>query len=288
MKQFVKASRKKCTMKLSIQGPSGAGKTLGALRIAKGLTGSLEKVAVIDTENGSSHLYSHLGGYSVLALEAPYSPEMFIDAINTAIKAGFECIIIDSLSHEWFGSGGILDIHSQMEGNSFTNWSKLTPRHNAMIQTIVNAPVHIIATLRSKTEYVIQQKNGKSIPEKVGMKAVQRDDSEYEFTIAFEVNKYHLATISKDRTGLFKDESEMQLTEQTGKRINEWCTIDETINKLVIHHQLMACKDLDELDQIIHENPEAANVLREDVSIKTEDLILRNQIKFRQNGSTQH
>jgi hypothetical protein len=288
MKQFLKASRKKCTMKLSIQGPSGAGKTLGALRVAKGLTGNLEKVAVIDTENGSSHLYSQIGGYSVLSMEAPYSPEMFIDAINTAIKAGFECIIIDSLSHEWFGSGGILDIHSHMEGNSFTNWSKLTPRHNALIQTIVNAPVHIIATLRSKTEYVIQQKNGKSIPEKVGMKAIQRDDSEYEFTIAFEVNKYHLATISKDRTGLFKDEVEFQLSEKIGERIRNWCTLDDSVSTMIVRQQLLDCNDLEELDRMIQENPEAASVLRDDISIKTEDLIVRNQIKFRQNGNVQH
>lgn len=288
MKQFVKASRQKCTMKLSIQGPSGSGKTLGALKIAKGLTGSLKKVAVIDTENGSSHLYSHLGGYSVLSLGAPFSPENFIEAIQSGIAAGFECIIIDSLSHEWFGAGGILDVHSQMEGNSFTNWSKLTPRHNALIQTIVNSPVHIITTLRSKTEYVIQQKNGKSIPEKVGMKAIQRDDSEYEFTIAFEVNKNHLSTISKDRTNLFKNEVEFQLTEAIGEKIKQWCSIDDSISAVQVRQQVLNCNDLEELDRMMSENPEIVNVMREDVSIKTEDLILRNELKFRQNGNTHH
>jgi len=288
MKQFVKASRQKCTMKLSIQGPSGSGKTLGALKIAKGLTGSLKKVAVIDTENGSSNLYSHLGGYSVLTMGAPFSPEKFIEAIQSGINAGFECLIIDSLSHEWFGTGGILDVHSQMEGNSFTNWSKLTPRHNALIQTIVNSPVHIITTLRSKTEYVIQQKNGKSIPEKVGMKAIQRDDSEYEFTIAFEVNKNHLATISKDRTNLFKNEVEFQLTEVIGDKIKNWCSIDDAQITSNVRQQVLNCNDLEELDRMISENPEIVNVMREDVSIKTEDLILRNELKYRQNGSTHH
>ena len=93
-----------------------------------------------------------------------------------------------------------------MVGNSFTNWSKLTPRHNALIETIVNSNIHIIATMRTKTEYVIQQVNGKNIPEKLGVKAVQREDSEYEFTISFELNKNYMALISKDRTGIFKNQ----------------------------------------------------------------------------------
>ena len=189
--KFEKAKRSKCKIKVSIAGASGSGKTYSALCVAKGMVSNLNKVAVIDTENGSSHLYSHLGDFSVLTLGAPYSPEAYIMAINEAIKNGYECIIIDSLSHEWQGPGGIIDIHGQMEGNSFTNWNKVTPRHNALIQKIVNAPVHVIATLRSKTEYVMQQKNGKSVPEKMGLKSVQRDDCEYEFTVAFEY-KYYL------------------------------------------------------------------------------------------------
>jgi hypothetical protein len=287
MKTFVKANRKKCTMKLSIQGPSGSGKTIGALKIAKGLAGSLEKVAVIDTENGSSHLYSHLGEYSVMTLESPYSPEVFIEAINSAINSGYKCIIIDSLSHEWFGSGGILEIHSNMEGNSFTNWSKLTPRHNALIQCIVNAPVHIIATLRSKTDYVIQQKNGKSVPEKVGLKAVQREDSEYEFTIAFELNKHHVAGVSKDRTELFNQKFELVLNEAIGERIRQWCDLDNQPAKDVAD-RIMQCSNLNQLQEIYAEHPEYKDLYRGEFAIKKEDLILMNQEKFRQNGSTKH
>jgi hypothetical protein len=284
---FIKASRGKCKMKLSIQGPSGSGKTFSSIKLAKGLVGNLNKVAVIDTECGSSHLYAHLGDYSVLKLEAPYSPEKFINAIEQAVKEGYECIIIDSLSHEWQGSGGVLDIHSQMEGNSFTNWSKLTPRHNALIQCIVNAPVHIIATLRSKTEYVIQQKNGKSVPEKVGMKAVQREDSEYEFTIAFELNKYHVAAISKDRTELFHQEYELVLNENVGERIKEWCDVD-TQDTASVSDRIMQCNDLKQLQEIYAEHPEYKDLYRGEFSIKKEDLILMNQEKFRQNGSTKH
>ena len=286
--KFTKAKRSKCKIKVSIAGASGSGKTYSALCVAKGMVGNLNKVAVIDTENGSSHLYSHLGDFSVLTIGAPYSPEAYIMAINEAIKNGYECIIIDSLSHEWQGPGGIIDIHGQMEGNSFTNWNKVTPRHNALIQKIVNAPVHVIATLRSKTEYIMQQKNGKSIPEKMGLKAVQRDDCEYEFTVAFELNKYHVAAVSKDRTGLFQQEPELVLSEDLGKRITDWCEIDEVKTNSDITKRLHGITDLEQLDELIHENPEYSDLLREEISIKKEDLLIINYPKFKQNGHVQH
>lgn len=286
--KFEKAKRSKCKIKVSIAGASGSGKTYSALCVAKGMVSNLNKVAVIDTENGSSHLYSHLGDFSVLTLGAPYSPEAYIMAINEAIKNGYECIIIDSLSHEWQGPGGIIDIHGQMEGNSFTNWNKVTPRHNALIQKIVNAPVHVIATLRSKTEYIMQQKNGKSIPEKMGLKAIQRDDCEYEFTVAFELNKYHVAAVSKDRTGLFQHEPELKLSEDLGKRIIDWCEIDEVKTNSDITKRLHGITDLEQLDELIHENPEYSDLLREEISVKKEDLLLINYPKFKQNGHVQH
>ena len=272
--EFEKAKRSKCKIKVSIAGASGSGKTYSAICLAKGMVKNLNKVAVIDTENGSSHLYSHLGDFSVLTLSAPYSPESYVMAINEAIKKGFECIIIDSLSHEWQGSGGIIDIHGQMEGNSFTNWSKVSPRHNALIQNIVNAPVHIIATLRCKTEYVMQQKNGKSIPEKMGLKAVQRDDTEYEFTVAFELNQLHKATISKDRTGLFKLGIEFILNNEIGEKINQWCCTD-TINnsKKSIFDEIVLCKDIQELQQIYNENSELRDNYRNEFSSKKEELL---------------
>lgn len=263
--KFAKATRKKCKMKLSLQGPSGSGKTYSALLLAKGITGDLSKVAVIDTENGSSHLYAKLGAYSVLNLEAPFTPEKYIEAIQCAIQEGYECVIIDSLSHEWFGTGGILEIHSNMQGNSFTNWSKLTPRHNALIEAIVSSDIHILATLRSKTEYVIQQVNGKNIPEKVGLKSIQRDDTEYEFTISFELNKNFMSTVSKDRTGLFKNQPELVINEQIGKRIIEWCNSeDNTHRKDDVKERIMKCDSLSVLNEIYAENPELRDLFREE------------------------
>jgi predicted DNA binding CopG/RHH family protein len=110
-----------------------------------------------------------------------------------------DVIIIDSLSHEWDGDGGILETHSNMPGNSFTNWSKLTPRHNACVQRILNVNAHVIATLRTKQDYVLTDKNGKMVPEKVGLKSITRDGMDYEFTMVFDIDITHKCMASKDK-----------------------------------------------------------------------------------------
>jgi hypothetical protein len=224
-----------------------------------------------------------MGDFSVFSMEAPYTPEMFIQAIDTAVHEGFKCIIIDSLSHEWFGTGGILDIHSSMVGNSFANWSKLTPRHNALINTIVKAPVHIIATFRSKTDYVIQQVNGKSVPEKVGLKAIAREDSEYEFTVAFELNRNYVANVTKDRTGMFVNQPELRITEAIGAQIASWCLLSDK-KPSAEKEAIQACTSMEQLDDLLTDNPEVRDVLREEVNTKIDDLLMVQQFKFQQNG----
>lgn len=223
MKQFTLATRNSCKIKLALKGESGSGKTYSALLLAYGLTNDWRKIAVIDSENGSANLYSDLGAYSVLKLTAPYTPEAYSEAIELAVKNGFECLIIDSLSAEWSGQGGVLDIHSNIPGNSFTAWNKVTPRHNAFIQQMLQSDIHIIGTMRSKTEYVLSEKNGKQVPEKIGTKSIQRGDTNYEFTIVFELNQKHKANINKDRTGLFNGKSELLLSVEVGKAIASWC-----------------------------------------------------------------
>ena len=217
------AERKKAKIKMGLQSPSGAGKTYSALLLAYGLINDWSRVAVIDTENHSADLYAHLGQYQVLALEQPFSPERYIQAIEVCEKAGMEAIIIDSISHEWEGVGGILDIHGAMMGNTFTNWSKVTPRHNSFVQKILQSNSHIIATIRSKQDYVLSEKNGKMVPEKIGLKGVTREGLDYEFTIVLELDLKHQATATKDRTQLFMDKPSFIITPETGKTIRTWC-----------------------------------------------------------------
>jgi len=218
-----KAQRSQVKIKLALQGSAGSGKTYSALLLAYGLVGNWSKIAVIDTENGSADLYDNLGEYNVLPLEKPFSPERYIKAIKECVDAGMEVVIIDSISHEWEGEGGILNIVDQMTGNSFTNWGKVTPRHNTFVQAILQAPVHVISTIRSKQDYILVEKNGKQVPQKVGLKGVAREGMDYEFTIVFDIDIKHMTSASKDRTSMFIDQPEFMITTETGQQIADWC-----------------------------------------------------------------
>lgn len=247
-----KAERKQARIKMGLLGPSGSGKTFGALQIAFGLTGDWSKIVVIDTENHSADLYAHLGNFNVIGLGVPFTPERYIEAIELCEQSGMEVIIIDSISHEWEGESGILALHSAMQGNSFTNWNKITPRHNAFVQKILQSNSHIIATIRSKQDYVISEKNGKMVPEKVGLKGVTRENMDYEFTLVLNIDIKHNATASKDRTGLFMDKPEFIITPETGKTISKWCHFDDDIEG--IFNQIEGAATVEELKRIISKN----------------------------------
>lgn len=219
--QLRQSERRQAKIKMALQGSAGSGKTYSSLLLAKGLTGGdLSKVAIIDTENGSADLYAHLGNYNVLSLAPPFIPENYIKAIEVCESAGMEVIILDSLSHSW---DELLDFHSKLAGNSFTNWSKITPRLNSLINKILQCKSHVIATMRTKQDYVLNDKDGKKVPEKVGLKSVMRDGVDYEFTLVFDVDIKHFAVSSKDRTGLFMGKPDFVISENTGKEILQWC-----------------------------------------------------------------
>lgn len=250
-----KSNRSQARIRMALQGPSGSGKTYSALLLAYGICKDWNKIAVIDTENHSADLYSHLGNYNVLTLNAPFTPERYIEAIDKCESAGMDVIVIDSISHEWEGDGGILDIHSQMVGNSFTNWSKLTPRHNALVQRILTSGKHIIATVRSKQEYVLSEKNGKNIPEKVGMKGVQRDGLEYDFTLVFELDINHNVNCTKDRTQLFSNKLTFKIDESIGEKIMKWCKEAEPHSEKEAEELINACNSIDELNNLYKQTP---------------------------------
>lgn len=223
--QIRKAERRKAKLRLGLAGPSGAGKTMSALKLAKGLGG---KVCMIDTERGSGDLYADLYEYSVITLTPPFKPSAYAEAIKAAETAGFDVIIIDSLSHAWADEGGLLDQADKLAagGNKYTVWADLTPQHRQLVNAMLNSPKHIIATVRSKTAYELQEYtdskgNKKSRPVKMGMAPVQREGMEYEFTVFMDIEINHQAHASKDRTNLFKDEVFM-IDESVGNRLIEW------------------------------------------------------------------
>jgi hypothetical protein len=224
MVQIRKARRSATKLRLLLTGPSGAGKTWGALQIAKGMGG---KTVVIDTEEGSSDLYDHLHDFDVIDLRPPFSPERYIEAIKAAEAAGYEVIVIDSVTHCWSGPGGCLEIledvaKAQFRGNTWSAFSVITPRWRAFVDAILRSPAHVICCGRSKTETAQVDDHGKKKVAKLGMKLEARDGLEFEFTCVLDlIHDGHYATVSKDRTGLFAGDPK-PITPATGERLAAW------------------------------------------------------------------
>jgi hypothetical protein len=278
------AQRKQAKIKLALQSPSGGGKTYSALLLASGMA-DWSKIAVIDTENHSADLYANLGQFNVLSLSNPFTPERYIKAIEVCEQAGMEVIILDSVTHLWSETGGILDSHSKMAGNSFTNWSKLTPRFNGFIQKVLESSCHIISTIRSKQDYVLTDKNGKMVPEKVGLKGQMREGYDFEMTIVFDLSISHHASASKDRTGLFMDKPEAIITPDYGKRILKWCNEGTSLNEVI--KQIQNATSVERLREIYNTYPEYRTQIEPLAIARKEQLNANiiNQTKISGNGT---
>ncbi|WP_372474140.1 AAA family ATPase [Capnocytophaga sp. ARDL2] len=283
--QLRPSERRQAKIKMALQGSAGSGKTFSSLLIAKGLAqGDFSKVAIIDTENGSADLYAHLGSYNVLSLTPPFTPQKYVEAIEVCEKATMQVIIIDSISHCW---DYLLDYHSSLAGNSFTNWAKIKPLEKMFVDKILQSKAHIIATMRTKQDYVLNQKDGKFIPEKVGLKAVQRDGLDYEFTLVFDIDSKHFAVASKDRTGLFIGTTEFKIAEGTGKKILDWCHSGNSQEDLqhIVYQSIQDCNSLAELSALYKQYPQFQQDLKPDFEARKSLLIqFTHPQNFTQNG----
>lgn len=227
---FEVASKDMAKIKVAMTGPAGAGKTLSALKFAKGLTKN-GRVGVVDSENGSASLYAdQFPGwkYFVKKIEPPYTARKYLDALVEAEQAGMEALIIDSYTHVWAGEGGLLQQKEALDrragSNSFTNWAQITRVHEQLKGKILHSNMHIVATMRSKQEYILEtNERGKQAPKKVGLKPIQREDMEYEFTLCFDIGMDHQYIVSKDRTNLF-DGTVAMVDEKTGRAVADWLT----------------------------------------------------------------
>lgn len=224
---FKKAVRESAKLRLALTGPAGSGKTFSSLQIAKGLGG---RIAMIDTERGSGALYANICDYDVHRIDPPFEPKKFLEGIKAAEDAGYDVLIIDSLSHAWAGDGGILTIHDRTAKalrNSFDAWRETTPIHNQLVDAILASTCHIIVTLRTKTGYEVTSENGKTKVSKVGLAPIQREGLEYEFTVVLDLSTGgHVATASKDRTGLF-DGTRLTPNPEVGKNLLSWLESSE-------------------------------------------------------------
>lgn len=270
---FRKAERKQAKLRLALCSPSGGGKTYTSLLIAQGLAPG-GKVALIDTEAGSGELYADMTPYDVAPLSSPYTPSRYIEVIEAAGAAGYDVLIIDSLSHAWAGEGGVLELHDRAAAavkNSFAAWREVTPQHNALVEAILRAPLHVIVTMRTKTAYEVIEEGGKKKPVKIGLAPIQRDGLEYEFTLVMDLTtEGHIATATKDRTGLF-DGQHFPPTVETGEALREWLETgaDPTAESKKILRRLKAqvgkIESVPRLNDWWRKNaPEIAQLVRED------------------------
>lgn len=201
---FQKAVKHEAKLRLSLAGPSGSGKTYTALTLATALADG-QPIAVIDTERGSASKYSDIFSFDVMELDT-FHPEKFVAGIKEAQEAGYAVLVIDSLSHAWNGTGGLLDIvdgiaKRRYNGNTFAAWKDATPLQNQLIDTITGSTLHVIVTMRAKQEYSSEknEKTGKTEVKKLGMAPIQRDGMEYEFDIAADMDIDNTMIVQKSR-----------------------------------------------------------------------------------------
>lgn len=235
MALFKPVERKQAKLRMALTGVSGAGKTLGAIYIAYGMTKDWSKIALIDTEHERARFYADrtdlgTGSFLYAALDPPYSPERYKEYVNEAASAvGSDgVVIIDSFSHAWNNEGGVLDIKDQIAKgkgqNSYTAWNEAGKEQNSLVNTILAVDCHTIVTLRSKMDYaLVENERGKLEPQKIGLAPIQRDDTEYEFDIVLNINRNHIAAASKDTT--FLDRYGAVITPELGEQLSQWLKI---------------------------------------------------------------
>ena len=220
MAGFKKATKAQAKLRAAIFGPSGAGKTFTSLRVATGLGG---RVAVIDTERGSASKYSDRFEFDVLELD-DQSIDGYVEAIRLAGQEGYDVLIIDSLSHAWQTLLEEVEklAKAKYRGNTWSAWSEGTPMQRKLVGAILDFPGHVLATMRSKTEWTTVDNNGKKTPQRVGLAPEQGKGVEYEFDLLVEISTEHIANVIKDRTGKFQDKLLDKPGEEFGKQLAAW------------------------------------------------------------------
>lgn len=282
--EIKKASQKAKKLRIGLSGASGFGKSFSALKMASGMTNDWEKICVIDSECSSSSLYSNLGSFNTIDIIAPFTPEKFCQAIKLAEDSKMEVIIIDSISMEWNGSGGCLDIHEQL-GGRFQDWGPVKKRHQVFIDAILQSSCHIITTVRRKVEYSLDKdSNGRTKVYKLGTKEVTQEGFEYEMDVNFElINENHLAKATKDRLNLFMNRPEFVINRSTGKKLIEFANSTDTMGKHEMKQKISEVNNIKELGELYHSNTELSKTLDQEFITK-KNLLLELTNKISSNG----
>ena len=225
---FAPAVKTESKLRMAIAGPSGSGKTYTALALAAALVPD-GRVAVIDTEHGSAAKYADLFRFDVAHAAPPYHPDGLIKLITFAANNGYDVVIVDSATHYWSGVGGVLDLKEEAESrmrnpNSYTAWKGVTPIHQRMVDALISVPAHVIVTMRSKQEYVLVEKNGKQVPQKMGMAPIQRDGFEYEFDVMMDMDVKNVGHVTKTRCPALTDRDFVKPGVDMAAILRDWLT----------------------------------------------------------------
>ncbi|MDF5720197.1 MAG: ATP-binding protein [Rhizonema sp. PD37] len=221
---FLKAVKSQSKLRLALVGPSGSGKTFSSLAIATGLG---QRIAVLDTEHGSASKYADKFNFDVVQLSS-FHPREYINVIQAASNANYDVLIIDSLSHAWIGKDGALEqvdriAKKSQSSNSFAAWRDVTPMHNQMVEAMLACKCHLIATMRAKTDYVLEpNEKGKMVPRKVGLAPIQRDGLEYEFDVVGDMNLENEMIVGKSRCSALSGQIIAQPGLQLADTLKKW------------------------------------------------------------------
>ena len=282
--QIQKAKRNAAKIKLSLAGASGSGKSFSSIMLAYGLCKDFNKICVIDTENHSASLYSHLGDFNVINISAPFHPDKYIEAIKLCEDAKMEVIIIDNATHAWSGKGGCLELHEKETAkmkipNSFTAWNMITPIYQRYIDAIINSSCHIICALRSKTDYVMSERNGRQVPQKTGTAPMIRDGFDFEMSVAFDLDQQHKAFCTKDRTGLFQDKESFVITPDTGRKLLQWCNNGEAISVDEVSRRIGGVASIKELLALFNEFPQYKESLKPEYETRKRQIMINQNVQ---------
>lgn len=230
MSHFTEATRTSTKARIALCGPSGSGKTWTALTLAHALG---DNIAVIDTERGSASKYAGVNGWKFRTV-APgsFAPDSLTAYLAEAGQDGFDVLVLDSWSHYWMGVDGMLEQVDKRarNGNNFSGWKEVRPDERRMIDALISYPGHVIATLRVKTEYVIEENDrGKKVPRKIGLKPEQREGVEYEFDLVGDLDHENTLTVTKSRIPNLTRSVIKEPDADLGKAIRNWLEDGETV-----------------------------------------------------------
>jgi hypothetical protein len=195
---FRPATKQKAKARIALGGIGGSGKTMTMLKIASALVQPGERIAVVDTEYGSASKYAKDFEFDSLEKRS-FDPRDLIKTVADATRYGYGALCVDTWSRYWSGKGGMLALVDQLSKGQFSGWKEVRPIEEDMMDALLSFPGHLLVTVRSKTEYVVERNSeGKQSPKKIGMKYDQRENLEYEFDVVGDMQDATL-TVTKTR-----------------------------------------------------------------------------------------